>query len=87
MRPTGGQNLRALTNGSGYAACSREYGWLHVVAETTSAVCGAFFSGLSSRLARPLTTLRTTPEFAALQSDSEFQRIVQSLEQASPPRS
>ncbi len=35
---------------------------------------------------RDAELLRTTPEFAPLQSDPEFQRIVQSLEQASPPR-
>ena len=35
---------------------------------------------------RDAELLRTTPEFARLQSAPEFQGIVQSLEQASPPR-
>ena len=33
IRPTLGQNLFALTNGSGNAACSREYGCVHSVAD------------------------------------------------------
>ena len=51
-----GQNLFALTNGSGNAACSRVYGWRHSVADTASAVWGAFFSTLSPRSTRPSAT-------------------------------
>ena len=45
-----GQNLFARTNGSGNAACSREYGWVQSSAATAAAVCGAFFSTLSLRI-------------------------------------
>src|SRR5437868_4614958 len=44
IRPTLGQCLFARTNGSGNAACSREYGWLQSSAAIAPAVCGAFFS-------------------------------------------
>jgi hypothetical protein len=47
MRPTEGQNLLALTQGSGNAAFSREYGCVHSSALTVAAVCGAFFRTLS----------------------------------------
>ena len=46
MRATGGQYLFSRTHGSGYAACSREYGRSHSVRVTASAVCGAFLSGI-----------------------------------------
>src|SRR5204863_8726889 len=56
MRPTLGQNFAARTNGSGYAACSREYAWRQSSADTAAAVCGAFFRTLSFGSARPSIT-------------------------------
>jgi hypothetical protein len=56
MRPIGGQNLSALTNGSGNAACSRLYVCAQSSAAIAAAVCGAFFSTLSFGSALPSTT-------------------------------
>src|SRR3954471_643992 len=56
IRPTLGQCLLARTNGSGNAACSREYGCGQSAAVTAPAVCGAFFSTLSRRSAVPSIT-------------------------------
>ena len=40
MRLTVGQNFRSFTNGRGYAAGSRGYGWAQVSAETSLPRCG-----------------------------------------------
>jgi hypothetical protein len=47
MRRTGDQYLAWGSTPSGYAACCREYGWLHSPVRQ-AAVCGALRRGLSS---------------------------------------
>ena len=58
-RPVDGQNLAWRTHSAGNAASSREYGWLHSSAVTTSAVWGAFFSRLSCLRNRDCVTQST----------------------------
>ncbi len=57
MRPTLGQNLFPLTNGSGNAASSREYGCGQSAAAIASAVCGAAFLSSTTREAVPIVTV------------------------------
>src|SRR5262245_31225026 len=72
MRPTEGQNLYSLTQGAGNAACCREYPWLQLSALTVAAVCGAFFSGLSTRSLLPCSIARISSriEISASQNRS-----------------
>src|SRR5262249_52072350 len=53
MRETGGQYFAVLRLASGQAACSREYGWVHSVAVTSSAGGGARLGALSCASPRP----------------------------------
>src|SRR6185503_1156268 len=70
IRPTAGQCLFSRTNGSGNAACSREYGWLHSAAVTAPAVCGAFFRTLSFGSALPSMTAWISARMAIMASQN-----------------
>src|SRR6478672_13159287 len=79
IRPTLGQCLFARTNGSGNAACSREYGCGQSEAAIAPAVCGAFFRTLSLRSALPSMIAWISARIAIIASQKRSSSSLASL--------
>ncbi len=70
MRRTGGQYLARRSTPAGNAASSASYGCFHSPAMSISAVCGAFFSGLSRASYSPEATRAISALIAIIASQN-----------------
>src|SRR4029453_4440923 len=78
-RATGGQYFAPRNEASGYAASSRRYACFQSSAATARAVCGAYFSGLSLRSARPSSIARISARIAIVASTKRSSSALDSL--------